>query len=185
MLQWYALFTKPHKERQVESALHDRGIEVYLPAIQSPGRKPQRGCPFFPRYLFAKFDVEQNGVNALCYIPGLSNVVMFGGLPARVDERTIAALHERLSTETAYEIRGEPIKRGDLVKITKGPFANLEALFDSRLTAAGRVRVLVQLLQRWTAIDIQASNVSRAPHSLRHSRSFEPTFQPHYLSCIG
>ncbi len=185
MLHWYALFSKPHKERQVESALYERGIEVYLPAIQPPSRKSHRARAFFPRYLFARFDIEQNGINALQYIPGLSSVVMFGGLPARVDEHIIRTLRERLSTETVFQIRGELIKQGDRVKIIKGPFANLEALFDNRLTAAGRVRVLVQLLQRWTAIDIQASYISRVPQSLKHSRSYEPTFQSHRRSYFG
>jgi transcriptional antiterminator RfaH len=185
MLHWYALFSKPHKERQVESALDERGIEVYLPAIQPPSRRSHCARAFFPRYLFARFDIEQNGINALQYIPGLSNVVMFGGMPARVDEHVIRSLRERLSTETLFQIRGELIKSGERVIIIKGPFANLEALFDSRLTAAGRVRVLVQLLQRWTAIDIQASHISRIPQSLRHSRSFEPAFQPHHHSYFG
>lgn len=185
MLHWYALFTKPHKERQVESVLHERGIEAWLPAIQVALPRPQRVHPFFPRYLFARFDIEENGINALQYIPGLRSVVMFGGLPARVDERIISAMRERLATGDLFQIRGEPIKQGDRVRINKGPFANLEALFDSRLSSAGRVRVLVQLLQRWTAIDIQAADISRAPQSLKHSRSFEPTFQPRHRSSIS
>lgn len=185
MLYWYALFTKPHKERQVESVLKERGIEVYLPAIDPPSRRTRRVHPFFPRYLFARFDVEEHGINALQYIPGLRSVVMFGGLPARIDERVISLLRKRLATEEVFQIRGEPIKQGDRVKITRGPFANLEALFDSRLSAAGRVRVLVQLLQRWTAIDIQASQITRAPQALKYSRPFAQKFQPRHRHNFG
>jgi transcriptional antiterminator RfaH len=182
MPHWYALFSKPHKERQVESVLIQRGIEAYFPTVPSASRRAPRERAFFPRYLFARFDIEMHGLNALQYTPGLRSVVMFGGMPARVDERIIVRLRERLAQNDVFQIHGEAIKHGDRVRINLGPFANLEALFDSRLSAAGRVRVLVQLLSRWTAIDIEATYLSKTPQSLKPSRPFESTFHPHRRS---
>ncbi|MBI4672651.1 MAG: hypothetical protein HY741_13415 [Chloroflexi bacterium] len=40
--------------------------------------------------------------------------------------------------------------------ITEGPLAEWAAVFDRRLSAAGRVRVLIQLLQRWTSVEMDA-----------------------------
>ncbi len=44
-----------------------------------------------------------------------------------------------------------------------GTPAGLEAVFDKRLSAAGRVRVLVQLLQRWTVVDVDAMALRKLP----------------------
>ena len=170
MLQWYALHAKPHKERQVEAALIARGIQVYFPTVPTV---PRRGRPasraFFPRYLFVQADIETIGLWTLHYAPGAAGVVMFGGIPARVDDAVIAALQARLarvqSTNGAGQVivdqRGEIVEPGDRVAITSGPLADLDAVFDRRLTATGRVRVLVRLLQRWTGVELDADALEK------------------------
>lgn len=158
MQYWYALYTKPHKERQVEATLVERGIEVYYPTL--PVASPRRGRSaeraFFPCYLFAHVDMDAVGLWALHYLPGMRGVVMFAGQPARVDEKIIAVLRSRLERSNAFDSYGEALEQGDRVVITTGPLADLEAVFDRRLSAAGRVRILVHLLQRWAEVEIDA-----------------------------
>ena len=154
---WHALHTKPHKERQVESFLKGRGIEVYFPTIPAPNRSrfgDERA--FFPSYLFARTDLEAVGLWTVHYAPGMRGVVMFGGKPARVDESVIATLQTRLAHVDIVDALGEALNPGDRVAITSGPLAEFEAVFDKRLSADGRVRVLVQLLQRWMPVEIEA-----------------------------
>ncbi len=170
MQHWYALHAKPHKERQVEAALSARGVEVYFPAVPVP---PRRGRPayraFFPRYLFVHTDIDQVGLWTVHYAPGVSGVVMFGGVPARVDDVVIAALKARLarvdpaagSGQVLVDDHGEIIEPGDRVTITSGPLAEFEAVFDRRLSPAGRVRVLVDLLKRWATVELDADTLRK------------------------
>lgn len=154
---WYVLHTKPHKERQVAAFLKGLGIEVYFPTIPAP--KGSRGGPeraFFPSYLFAHVDLAAVELWTLHYAPGMHGVVMFGGVPARVDDVVVARLKERLARVEVVDTLGEALTHGDRVVITTGPFADFEAVFEQRLTSDGRVRVLIQFLQRWTQVEIEA-----------------------------
>jgi len=154
---WYALHTKPHKERQVEAFLQGRGIQIYFPKIPAP-KHARSGDEraFFPSYLFARTDLEAVGLWTLHYAPGMRGVVMFGGVPARVDERVIAMLQARLADVEVVDALGEALNPGDRVVITQGPFAELEAVFDRRLSAEGRVRVLIEFLRRTTPVEMDA-----------------------------
>lgn len=170
MLAWYTLHAKPHKERQVQAVLSARGMQVYFPTVPVTAR---RGRPavraFFPRYLFVRADLEQVGLWTLRYAPGASGVVMFGDTPARVTDEVIAALQTRLAGVDAsagtrrviVDARGEIIAPGDRVAVTVGPLAEFEAVFERRLSAAGRVRILIHWLQRWTAVEIEASALQK------------------------
>jgi transcriptional antiterminator RfaH len=162
MKHWHALRAKPHKERQVESFLKGRGIEVYFPTVPSSrhsrSRQPRA---FFPGYLFAHADLDEIGLWTIHYAPGMRGVVMFGGVPARVADPVIDALRERLARVDVVDVLGEALHSGDCVVITTGPLADLEALFDRRLSPEGRVRVLVRMLQRWTPVEIEADALRR------------------------
>jgi transcriptional antiterminator RfaH len=158
MEHWYTVHTKPHKERQVETVLTTRGIEVYFPVVPAP-RRNQRSAQsaFFPCYLFVHADLDTTGLWSLHYAPGVRRVVMFGDHPAKVDDSIIATLRARLvRTDSAYA-NGDALKRGDRVVITSGPLANMEALFDQSLSPAGRVRILINWLERGTPVELDST----------------------------
>ncbi len=163
MPAWYALYTKPHCERQVQGALDAKGIETYFPVM--PVHTPRRGRPlfraFFPCYLFAHTDLGIVGISGLNWIPGLRHLVMFGNTPATVDECVIARIQEHLAQPHAMDEQGEFLQSGDRVVITEGPLRDIEAVFDKRLSASGRVRVLVDLLRRWTPVEMEADALRR------------------------
>lgn len=169
---WHTLHTKPHKERQVEAFLRGRGIEVYFPTIPAPKHSRASGeRAFFPSYLFAHVDLEAVGLWTLHYAPGVRGVVMFGGVPARVDDAIIARLKERLACVDVVDTLGEALAPGDRVVIATGPLADFEAVFDQRLTPDGRVRVLIQFLQRWTPVEIEASALRKVSSPARRERA--------------
>ncbi len=162
MNYWHALNTKPHKEREVEAFLKDRGIQVYFPTIPAPRRSrvPQFRA-FFPGYLFAYTDLDAVGLWTVHYAPGMRGVVMFGGKPACVAEAVIDALRERLARVDVVDTLGEALQPGDRVLVTSGPLVDLEAVFDRKLSPDGRVRILIRVLQRWTPVAIEADTLRR------------------------
>ncbi len=166
MLNWYALNSKPHSEQTVYDALVARGIEAYLPVWQPPRRtKRARGPrPFFPCYLFAHADLEVVGLSALQYLPGVRRIVFCGDQPARVPPTAIERIRVRLKEleQCFTDAIGEPLSPGDIVTITDGPLAGLDAVFDRRLSSGERVRLLVNFLQRGLPVDIEREFVRKA-----------------------
>ncbi len=163
MDDWYVMYTKPWCEPQVQAVLAADNIETYFPVVAVPhraGRPDQRA--YFPCYLFAHLDIAAVGISKLNRMPGMRRVVCFAGVPARVDESAVLRIREYLSTCPLLDEHGEVLKPGDRVVITDGPFESVDAVFDRRLSAAGRVRVLIRLMQRWTALELEANALRKA-----------------------
>ncbi len=149
MFAWHVLYSKPHAEFQVLDALEQRGFQGYLPSVAlvrpRPGRPRRRA--FFPGYLFAYLDLDEIGVNGVAYLRGLKHLVYAGDAPAVVHPNVIEYLRARLAAQLATDERGEILRRGDAVEILDDAFRDIEAVFDQRLSADGRVRVLLQHLE--------------------------------------
>ena len=166
MEHWYALHTKPRKEHQVHVYLAGRGIQTYLPMLtvaskRSPRRRREE--PFFARYLFARVDLSQIPLSSLNWMPGMDRVVSFGGQPAPVPDAVIRWLDRRLGQmDGCVCLGGLPLQPNDRVRIVSGPLRGVEALFDRKLSSEDRARVLVDLLGRLTACEIDLACLERA-----------------------
>jgi transcriptional antiterminator RfaH len=150
MLKWYVLYTKLHGERQVASHLGQHGYQVYLPTIPvaQPRRDRPRERPYFPGYLFLHYDLEDQGPSRIIYTPGLRGIVSFGGEPAVVSADDMAKIRTRLAQAQMWDAAGSLLRPGDTVEILQEPFTGVDAIFDRRLTPAGRVRVLLRYLEQ-------------------------------------
>ena len=157
MKHWYALHCKPRKEQVVYEQLLIRAIEVFFPRIPSRNagkRKPGMEA-YFPGYIFAHVDLDQISITSLQWLPGLIDIVNFGGIPAHVPDTLINTIRSKIDRiNYADGDIAERIKPGDMVDISGGPFAGHKAIFDSRLSGGERARVLLTLLNHQT-IQIQ------------------------------
>ena len=163
MKLWYALHTKPRKEHQVEAILCHREIETYLP-LRCELKKHRLVVtrePLFPRYLFACVDLPAVGISAIVYTPGLTSMVSFCGEPAAVDAGIIDYLKQREQTGSGPEVYGH-FRPGERVIIRTGPCKDLEAIFDSRLSGLGRVRVLLKILGQQTPTEVDENWLEKA-----------------------
>ena len=165
-VKWYALFSKPRKETQIESYLKSKGVVTFYPTLKvdpvNPRAAKRRG--FFPRYLFIQVDLEEVGISGLEWIPGAVGLVQFGGVPVPIPDEFIDELQQRLvQIERVGGLHLDGLKRGDKVKITSGPFAGAEAVFDAHLSAEQRVQVLLHWLGRQTKVKVNANAVEK-PH---------------------
>jgi transcription elongation factor/antiterminator RfaH len=163
-VEWYTLFSKPRKEAQIESYLKSKGFITFYPTIKvdpvNPRAAKVRG--FFPRYLFIQTDLEQVGISGLEWIPGAVGLVQFGGIPAPVPDEFIEQLRWRLiQIERVGGLHLDGLKKGDKVRITDGPFAGHEAIFDAHLSAEQRVQVLLHWLGRQTKVKVNANAVEK------------------------
>ncbi|MBK8985780.1 MAG: transcription/translation regulatory transformer protein RfaH [Chloroflexi bacterium] len=148
-IRWYALRVKPHKEQFVCQQLQAQSVQFYYPSVRVKPVNPRSATvrPFFPGYLFVQLDIEQEGVDAYRWLPGVHGLVMFGGVPAVVHESLIAEIRGRLQKiEAVGGLTAETFQPGDRVRIVSGPLAGYEAIFDARLPGKERVQVLLAFL---------------------------------------
>lgn len=88
-------------------------------------------------------------------------VVGYGGQPWPVPDEIVLAIQKRLSRDGQVATQPQ-FKRGERLVIDDGPLQGIEAVFDRQLSGAGRVRVLVQMLERWCRTELSVWQLHRA-----------------------
>jgi len=161
MEHWYALYTKPHKERHVSSLLESRGLETYLPSVPVRKNDRRRVKPFFSCYLFARFDPSE-AFPSIQWTPGLRRILSFGGQLAVVPDEVVSSIRKRLAKVDELSYSTHRFRPGDRVTVTSGPFKDFEAIFDRSLSSRERARVLVEFLGRWTSCEVSLDCLERA-----------------------
>lgn len=160
MERWHALFTKPRMERRVGRRIAARGIEVYVPLLEYHGRTGRTlDRAFFPRYIFARFDWQNEGVSRVQWTPGLSSIVTFDGKPAVLPDDWVHNLRDTLE-----EIDGDEflaLKPGEKVRVRSGPFRDIEAIFEKRMNGEDRVAILLEIMGRQTRVIVDGGAVDR------------------------
>jgi transcriptional antiterminator RfaH len=159
MERWYALYTKPRKERQVNTTLRGQGIETYLPTVQRKVRRRDRPdrIVYFPCYLFARLDFEVVPRSSIAWMPGVRRIVSSGDQPTVVADEIVELIRCRL--KDVEEVGYGRLKQGDRVRITSGPLRDLEAVFDQPLSATDRIRILLDVMGRMTPVEIDYSQI--------------------------
>jgi transcriptional antiterminator RfaH len=162
---WYALRSKPRKEEVLWQQLIAREVEVFFPRIRVNPVNPRsrKLRPYFPGYMFVRVDLEEVGLSKFNWMPHAIGLVSFDGEPATVPENLIHEVRKRIDEIAAAG--GEffdGLQSGDPVRISSGPFAGYEAIFDTRLPGTERVRVLIQMLSdRNIPVELKSGQVER------------------------
>lgn len=153
MTSWFVVRTKRHKERAAEAHLVQVGIETYLPLLHQWPR-PAVGAdvgPMFPSYVFVHATMPDDFYR-VSRTAGVHGFVAFGGAPVPLDDSAIAFFRARQGMDGI--IRSDPLPPGREVQITTGPLRGLVAVVEQRLSGRQRVRVLLDILQRQTPVEL-------------------------------
>ena len=161
--QWYALRAKPRQETAAASLLERAGVEVYVPQVKVQNRRytPPTVEPLFPGYLFSRLDPMAGEIRLAKYTRGILHVLGYGDEPCPVPDSLIDTLQARLAARNG-QLVGPEYQPGERVLITSGPFQDVEAIFDCRLSASGRVRVLINLVERLCRAEVHVNDLRRA-----------------------
>ena len=147
MNDWFVVYTQPNGESRALANLARQGYEAYLPLYRRRRVHARKvdvvERPLFPRYLFVTLDLMMTRWRPILSTFGVCDLVRKGDMPAPVptgiveEIRAGEAMH---SFDTVDPLAGA--RKGDPVRILKGPFANLIAQLQS---AAERERVVLLL----------------------------------------
>jgi transcription elongation factor/antiterminator RfaH len=146
--RWYVIYSKPHKEEFAEFHLRLKGLEVFFPRLLTPEslRSRRRIVPLFPNYLFVRIQISRE-YHYVHWSPGVKRIVGFNGNPTPLDEEIMDFLMQQANSEGIITARSN-LRAGQEVQISGGPFDGLVGIIQEPPGVKGRVKVLLNLLNR-------------------------------------
>ena len=159
MSNWYLIHTKIRQERVALENLERQGFECFLPLIRA--EKLRRGAlqivqeALFPRYLFIRLGtgLESQSWALIRSTLGLSRLVTFSQIPAKIDDDLVAA---RRSQSEASEVVLRHFEPGEQVVVTDGPFVGVESIYQMA-DGEGRVMLLLNILSKQVKMTVSPS----------------------------
>lgn len=162
-LSWYLVHTKPRQEDIALANLQRQGYECYMPQMRIERvrrRKAEVATePMFPRYLFIRLDSSDQGKSwsPIRSTLGVSQLVHFGARAAKVDDNLVDLLRQRERTLPTAAM----FHSGDSVVITDGPFAGIDAIYQTT-DAERRAFILLEILAKPVSMRIDAGRLRKA-----------------------
>lgn len=161
---WYLVHTKARQEDTAITNLQRQNFRCYMPMLYV--EKVRRGKPvlvaesMFPSYVFVQLDTSGQGQSwsPIRSTLGVRELVKFGGHPPKVDAELINTLHER---EQLQQSNPQALfAAGDKVVITDGPFAGIEAIYQTT-DAERRSMILLSMLNKPVPMRIEPGKLRK------------------------
>lgn len=161
--QWYVAQTRAQHEKRVSEQLGRRSIESFLPLYERISRWKDRRVrlqvPLFAGYVFVRLNLRERF--RVLEIPGVAWLVGFAGVPTALPEAEVESIRHSLK----FRLRAEPcpyLAIGQRVRVDRGPLQGVEGIFVRRKNCL-RLVLSVALIQRSIAVEVDATDISRAP----------------------
>jgi len=169
---WYVLHTysgyeenvKRNLEQRIESMdMIDKIFQVLVPTenkIKIKGGKRQIVREkIFPGYVLVQMIVDDASWYVVRNTPNVTGFIGSGTLPIPLSENEIKELQRRMGVkEPKYKIN---VSVGTTVKITDGPFQEIEGRVSDVDEARGKIKVMVQMFGRETPVELDFLQVKK------------------------
>lgn len=162
-LAWYCARTKPkHEHIAAANVRRNLGLEVFHPRLRVE-RATRRGLvrvvePLFPCYIFVRCAIEKT-LNEIRYSNGISSIVHFADRIPTVADSVIEELQQCFTAEEPIIVQ-ERLVPGAEVVLAGGAFVGMQACVLRVMPARKRVQVLLDILGRPTAVEVDRSSVA-------------------------
>jgi transcription elongation factor/antiterminator RfaH len=162
--RWYVAQTQPRAESRAIIHLERQGYHVFCPRYRKTVRHARKAksvlAPLFPNYLFLRLDAAHDAWRAVNSTRGVMRLISQGETPAPLPRGSVEDLLAKADAGGVMD--WAPIfKIGQAVRIAEGPFADLVGKLE-HLDAAGRVRVLLELLGRHVFVALRCDALMAA-----------------------
>ena len=162
--QWYVVHTQPRAESQASCHLEMQGYRVFSPSYRRTVRHARRTkcvlAPLFSRYLFVRLDLSRDHWRRINGTRGVVRILMRGETPQPVPNIIVDGLLNVTRDDGTIDWMPQ-FKIGCAVRVLDGPFADFLGTLEC-CDAAGRVRVLLELLGRSVCVALPSEAVMPA-----------------------
>jgi len=157
---WYAIYTKPRREKKVGALLQERGIESYCPLNRVRKKWSDRmkwvDEPLFKSYVFVRVLPEDQ--MKVRVVDGVLNYVYWLGKPAQVKDSEIEDIRRFLDEYSDVEVHPIELKPDDKVLIRSGILMDKTATVQRVLPHT--VEVVIESLGYKLVAKVDKSKVS-------------------------
>ena len=170
--KWYVVTTYSGFEAKAKQALEERirtsdfpddfGT-ILVPTEPPPeGRKKATGRSFFPGYLFVEMIMSERSWTLVKGTPKVTNFVG-NQKPSPVPREQIEKIQQQIADGAIQAKPAVTFEEGDRVRVSQGPFANMTGTISQINQEKQRIRVLVAIFGRPTAVELEYGQVERLP----------------------
>lgn len=170
--KWYVVTTYSGFEHKAKQALEERIRkspfpelfgQVLVPTEPPPeGKKKATGRSFFPGYIFVEMVMNEQTWTLVKGTPRVTNFVG-NQKPTPVPAEQIHEIQRQIS-EGAIKAKPEVMfSEGDRVRVSQGPFMNMNGTVSSINPVKQMVRVLVSIFGRATPVELEFHQVEKLP----------------------
>ena len=170
--RWYVLHTYSGYEENVEKNLKQRiesmDMENKIFNILIPtekkikiknGKRKVVEEKIFPGYVLVEMVVDDDSWYVVRNTPNVTGFIGTGTIPTPISEDEVKSLQKRMGVEEPkFKI---DFSVGSPVRITDGPFKNLESKVIGIDEAKGKVKVLVSMFGRETPVELDFLQIKK------------------------
>lgn len=151
------------KQRVENLGLSDKIFDVIVPKEKTieikNGRRKTVEKKMYPGYVMVDMIVTDESWYVVRNTPQVTGFIGAGITPVPVGETEIKEIQRRMGIEEPkFQI---DLKKGDLVGITDGPFKGFDGSVDEVDEAKGKIKVLVSMFGRETAVELDSLQVKK------------------------
>ena len=159
---WYVIYVRSRHEKNVYSALLNKGIITSLPmktVIRKwSDRKKKVQLPLFRGYVFVNINLKIDNLNVL-QTPGVVKFIGIRHEPSRIPDDQIHWLHMIASESTSVRNEKE-FSVGQRVRVVAGPFKGIEGVVK-RVGGRSRLVVLIESIMQAVSVEIDPSYIEK------------------------
>jgi transcription termination/antitermination protein NusG len=163
---WYVIHTRSRHELKVESALQQKGLDIFLPRISVTSRRQDRRVqlkvPLFPGYLFVHTDLEPSNYYKIIELRGVVRLLGINGHPSPVFPPKVESIKAIVQSDRPY-YPWTYLGQGRQVRIMEGPLTGTIGIILRRKEKRRHLIVAVELFQRSVAVELE--NEAVEPYS--------------------
>lgn len=163
-LSWLLVATKPRSEFVARQHLESQGFRVCMPLAafrkRKQGKWRQVTEPMFPGYVFVGVTLGEHDIAPIRSTRGCRELVRFGGQLVPLPESVMQSF---ASHDQAPKVVNPVLEKGQKVRIERGVFAGLEAVFE-RPRGEARVQLLLTVLGHLRSVLVPAGSIGAYWH---------------------
>lgn len=171
--KWYVVHTLSGQEYKVkemlENSVKTQNMHEFITDILIPtenvsevkgGKKSITSRKFFPGYILVNMVFTEETWNLVKQTAGVIGFVG-SGAPVPLNEDEIKDILDQIEAKKEKVKPKVIFEKGEIVKVTDGPFLNFNGTIDEVYPDKGKLKVLVQMFGRTTPVELEYWQVER------------------------
>jgi len=171
--QWYAIQTYAGSERAVKRAIEQMAIDynlqdkieqIVVPTEEvievKNGEKKITERSLYSGYVFAHIDLDTALWHKIQSLPKVSRFIGEQKTPTPLSQSDIDLILEKMENKAPPRPKVD-FEKGEMVRITEGPFANFTGMVEEYDLDHGKLKLNVSIFGRNTPVEILYSQVEK------------------------